>query len=165
MFINEEGKLFGKISIVDLAVIICLAAAIIAVGLKFVLPGTHIGGSQFNCEYTVTVKNIRIESVNAIRESMKQNWHDVKGVDIGKIKEVISIEPYTGYVYGTNGSVTEAAVPDKYTIKFRMSSPAKKGNCAVMLGGKREIMNGSHLTVSSEEISLEALITDIEIKE
>ena len=164
MFINKEGKLFGKISIIDIAVVVCVILAVAVIGAKFVFPGSRLaGGSMKDCEYTVTVQNIRQESVDAINKSMDLPWFDVNDVEIGKIKEIISIEPYEKELKKSDGSMVLAPVPERYTVKFRMAGKATKGNCAAMLGGKREAMHGSHITIESPEIALEVLITDVVI--
>ncbi len=164
MIINNEGKLFGKISIVDFAVVLCIVIAAAAIGVKFIFPKS-IGKNIKTCEYTITIQNIREESVEAIKESIGQSWYDVNKVEVGKIKEIISISPFEGNVYKNDGTVIRAEQPGRYKMEIRMEGTAAKGNCAAMLGGKREVMHGSHLTVASKEIACEVLVTDIEFKE
>ena len=38
MIVNEQGKLFGKVSIVDIAVVVCIVLFAAAIGVRFVLP-------------------------------------------------------------------------------------------------------------------------------
>ncbi len=166
MIVNKEGKLFGKVSIVDFVIVLCVVLAVAAIGAKFVLPNASFaGGAEKTCEYTMIVQGVRMESVEAIEKSMGQKWYDVKDTEIGEIKEIISVTPYKDYIYASDGSIILAEVPDKYEVRIRMQGRATKGNCSAMLGGKREAMHGSHFTVSSKEITLEIMTADIEFKE
>ncbi len=167
VLINNEGKLFGKVSVVDFLIALCIVAAIAVIGIKFVLPDVaNVGsGEMKNCEYTVTVKGVRQESVDAIEKSMDQMWFDAQNAQVGKIKEIISVEPFKGYIHNEDGTVVNAEIPDKYEVKLRMQGKAVDGKNSVLLSGKREIMHGSHVLLSSKEISLDVLVTDIEITE
>ena len=58
MFIDEKGRLFSKISIVDILVLIFVVCAALFVGLKFFAPAENITGSQETAyEYTFKVND------------------------------------------------------------------------------------------------------------
>lgn len=66
--IDENGRINGKFSIVDLAVILLLLACIAAVGLKMRTSQTVRGGDRV-IEYAVRIENIRDMSVNAMNQN------------------------------------------------------------------------------------------------
>lgn len=61
--IDEKGRLFGKINIVDLLVILVIIIAAAVLGMKFLKPGSSsvVGGSSTttHVEYTVLVENVQ----------------------------------------------------------------------------------------------------------
>lgn len=63
--IDKKGRLFEKVNVVDIAVIILLIFAIIAVGMKFRQVQTTQGGDK-TIEYTMVVERLRQPSVDAI---------------------------------------------------------------------------------------------------
>lgn len=57
---NGKGKLFGKLNIVDLLVILVVIVGIIFVGIKFLGPKTGLGGGGgTHITYTVLVENVQ----------------------------------------------------------------------------------------------------------
>ena len=58
--IDEKGRLFGKINIVDLLVILVIVIAAVFVGVKFLGGGSSggIGAAKTKVVYTVLVENV-----------------------------------------------------------------------------------------------------------
>ena len=57
MIIDNKGKLFGKINIIDLLIVIVIAAAVLLVAFKTVLP---IGGSGSSVSETIAKENVDV---------------------------------------------------------------------------------------------------------
>ena len=56
MFLDEKGRLFSKVSIVDIAVAIFLICAVLFVGLKFFAPPGNVNSAEETAyEYTLSV--------------------------------------------------------------------------------------------------------------
>ena len=72
--IDEKGRLFGKINIVDLLVILVVIIAAVVLGMKFLKPGSSgvVGGGSTttHVEYTVLVESVQ----PAVYESIKENY-------------------------------------------------------------------------------------------
>lgn len=66
--VDEKGKLFGKLNIIDLLVIILIIAAVIVVGVKVLGGGSDEGTSTTRLTYTVRVTAQRSELVGRIAE-------------------------------------------------------------------------------------------------
>ena len=62
--IDEKGRLFGKINIVDLLVILVVIIAAAVLGVKFLKPGggsaIGSGSSGTHVSYTVLVENVHL---------------------------------------------------------------------------------------------------------
>lgn len=159
MIVNEQGKLFGKISIVDIAIVVCIVLFAAAISVRFVLP-SKINTTVGEYTYTATVKNVRIQTVTAIKNDIGKMWYDEKGNEVGKL---ISAEetPYITDITKSDGSVVLAEMPGKYTIEMHFDASALKGTSSVLLGGKREVSNGSTLLANSESIAVTYTISDI----
>ncbi len=162
MIIDEKGRLFSKISIVDVAVAIFIICAVAFVGLKFFSPGGRLSGAeQINCEYTFKVQNVRQASVDALKKSEEKNVYDSTGVYLGTVKEIKNIQPHKDSVIKADGSMVLAEVPDKFDVEVVAIVSGKKTIDSIMISNKRELSVGSSLSISTPEITVEVIITDI----
>ena len=165
MIIDEKGRLFSRISIVDLAVLVFVICAVVFVGLKFFAPaGNILGAEQVNCEYTVKVENIRQASVDALSKSVGMNVTDSSGVFLGTLKDIKSVSPYQSAVTKPDGSMVKAEMPEKYELVATVSVSGTKTTDSIMVSNKRELSVGSHLSIITPEITVEVVITGITVK-
>lgn len=165
MLIDENGKLFSKISIVDIAVVVFIISAVAFVGLKFFAPwGNNYSGGSVNCEYTFKVSNVRQASVDAINKSVGKNVYDAEGLNLGVISRVESVKPYMDSVEKNDGTMVLAQVPDKYEITVSVVVEGNMTAEGISVAGKKELSVGSHLSLSTPEITTETVITGLRMK-
>ena len=165
MIIDEKGRLFSKISIVDIAVFVFVICAVAFVGLRFFAPaGNLTGGGQVNCEYTFKVENIRQASVTALEKSVGMNVTDSSGVFLGTLKKIDNVGPYYSAVTKPDGSMVRAEMPEKYELKATVEVSGTKTTDSIMVSNKRELSVGSHLSITTPEITVEVVITGISVK-
>ncbi len=91
MIIDKKGKLFGKINIIDLLVILILVAAIAVVGVRFLAPkdtGTDVLQMQFYVEEVNDWVADKIE----IGDSLYDGTYEM---DLGKVTNIETGEPMT----------------------------------------------------------------------
>ena len=165
MFLDEKGRLFSKVSIVDIAVVIFLICAVLFVGLKFFAPPGNISSAEeMAYEYTFKVDNIRQASVDALKKSEGMSVYDSEGAFLGNIREVTEIIPYKATVIKADGTMVNAQVPDKYTVKATVEVTGKKTTDCIMVSNKREISVGNHMSITTPEITVEVVITSVNAK-
>lgn len=165
MIIDEKGRLFSKISIVDIAVVIFLICAILFVGIKFFAPAENISGAEETAyEYTFKVDNIRQASVDALVKSVGKTVYDAEGAFLGTIRKIESEEPYKTAVTKADGTMVTTEVPGKYTVKAVVEVTARKTTDSIMVSNKRELSVGSHLSITTPEITVEVVIASINAK-
>ena len=165
MIIDEKGRLFSKISIVDILVLIFVVCAALFVGFKFFAPAENITGAQETAyEYTFKVENVRQPSVDALKRSEGKWVYDSKGTFLGTLKQVVLVEPYKDAVTMPDGSMVSANVPDKYSVRAMVDTVARKTTDSIMISNKAELSVGSHLSVTTPEITVEVVITGINAK-
>ncbi len=165
MFLDEKGRLFSKVSIVDIAVAIFLICAILFVGLKFFAPPGNVNSAEETAyEYTFKVENIRQASVDALKKSEGMSVYDSEGAFLGTVKEIVSVKPYETAVVKSDGTMVQAEVPDKYTVKAAVEVTAKKTTDSIMVSNKREISVGNHMSITTPEITVEVVITSVNAK-
>ena len=66
MIINKEGKLFGKVSIIDILVLIGIIVVIIGLAMRFGPAGRAVLTSSEKIQYTLRVEGVRFFTVDAL---------------------------------------------------------------------------------------------------
>lgn len=66
--VDEKGKLFGKLNIIDLLVIVLIIAAVAVVGLKFLGGGSDTGTASARLTYTVRMTAQDVNMVERVAE-------------------------------------------------------------------------------------------------
>lgn len=164
MILDKKGKLFGKVSIVDIAILLLVVALAVIFVVRVVKPVNVFSSKAVKCEYTVTVKNIRIESVDALKKSIGQPVLDSQKAKMGKVKEVAEIRPAEGFLQKTDGTMVKSDQPDRFDVDILIEADATKANSGVLIEGKKEISKGSSISLEMPGIGVESQITKIEVK-
>ncbi len=114
--IDRNGRLFGKISIIDVAVI--LVVAVLAAALGFKGNQTHTGTTSSNIPITfqLRVNGVRNFVADAVREG--DNLYDLENSSGGPLGEILSIEVLPGTKVGSfsDGTIVDAPVEDGVTL-------------------------------------------------
>ncbi|MDR3209539.1 MAG: DUF4330 domain-containing protein [Oscillospiraceae bacterium] len=83
--IDERGRLFGKISVLDLAVIAVVAILLVAASAKLNILGAISGAMNTTpVEYTVTVRNVRALHADVLRAG--DELRTASGTPVGTVK-------------------------------------------------------------------------------
>jgi hypothetical protein len=124
MLMDQKGKLFGKVSIVD--AIVALAVIIVAVGI-YIRFGGEAGkavAEDVTFSYTMEVKELRQPSVDALQDSVGMEFflNEKKDSDMGTLTNV-EVSPAMGIVEKTDGTTQMAEIPEKYDaiLTFQMT--------------------------------------------
>ena len=113
MMINKEGKLFGKISIVDILAVLVIVVAAFGIYTRFYVGNEKVETSASHIEYKMKVQEVRIGTAKAL-EDYKGPIYDTTTKEY--IGDIVSVE-YTDAVKGAetvNGQMRETTVPERY---------------------------------------------------
>lgn len=135
MFIDEKGKLFGKINILDLCVILAVVIGISGIALSkvdfnkgdSVKTSTTTASSKnekVTLEVGLTVKEVRTITRDAIVVG-DEVLTTATGTKLGTIKKVEST-PSKKNILTDNGEVYNTIVPDKYDVTIYVETEATK---------------------------------------
>ncbi|RKD23827.1 hypothetical protein BEP19_05200 [Ammoniphilus oxalaticus] len=161
--IDERGRLFGLMNILDLFLIIILIGASVFAGLKFLKPGDiQIGTSSGQQEVSYTLFNSGEHPfvVDEIKEGDM-----IKLVDNNStLGTVVAVEkkPAMNYVNTADGRTVLAPVPEKYEVYIHMKANARvSGDSAVV--GDTGLLVGNRVKIKGPVYMMEALVRDVEI--
>ena len=127
--IDAKGKLFGKISIIDLFLLLLVVAVALGAFVKFfMLEQTAVTVDQAPVRYTLEVNNVRHWAHTNIQ--VGDNLFS-QGTPVGTITGIESI-PHTMPISG-NGTLWWGEVPDRYTLLIEVQGVATMNDGRFML--------------------------------
>lgn len=157
--INEKGKLFGIINIIDLSVLLIIGLLVIG-GAKRMKTKPIIVSETTKAIVTFEVSNVRMASVKNINVG-DPIYHYDKGGYIGEIIEV-NYEAYKEPVE-LNGKWVNAEVPEKYVVIFKVEADVRDNPDVVVVGGEQTRI-GAQYRLKNKKIACFGTVLDIEVK-
>lgn len=160
MFLDEKGRLFGRISVIDIGVLLLIIALLGGVYYKFFMVDKNQNAAKFDTlEYKILVEEIRQQSVDAIE--IGANIYDVKtDTPMGKIvnKEVL---PATEQLIKADGTVVIAEKPGKFNVVVTIQVPGVETRYHYRANGRIDLNRGSEQVMDTRMIVLETKIIDV----
>jgi hypothetical protein len=159
MFIDQKGKLFGKINIIDLLVVLVIVLIVAGVLSKFVFTSNRGVGNDSLIQYTVSIQDVRNFTADAIK--INDDMYDSKtGTYMGKVtaKEV---RPYKDYIIKTDGTVSLAEKPDRLEVLATIQVPGVVNNYSFLASGSRDINNQSTVFLENRLAGVVAKVVDV----
>ncbi|MGB7605814.1 MAG: DUF4330 domain-containing protein [Lutisporaceae bacterium] len=162
MFIDQKGRLFGKINVIDLLAVLVAALIIAGVLYKFVLSENRGVGNDTLIQYTVSITDIRNFTVDAV--NVEDDMYDSKtDTYMGKVisKEV---KPFKDYITKTDGTVALAEKPGKFELLLTIQVPGVVNNYSYLASGNRDINNQSTVFLENRVVEIQGKVVDVRKK-
>lgn len=164
MIINKEGKLFGKISVVDIAVILIIVVLAVGICMRFsgnsASPATY--GEKIECAFLV--KNIRMFTVSAL-EKGGPLYDKTSKEYIGEITDV-KYEPGEYYLNMADGSFETVRNPeDRYNAYVTVEFTGKTSDSGYYTAASKYLAAGTTVLINSKYAECESTVYSINTAE
>lgn len=160
MLIDKKGRLFGKINIIDLCIILLIVSAVAVTLIKFNAAGNG-GNTEKNTEivYTLKVASVRDYTVKQFVEG-DNLYDDETGKYIGKI---VSVEkkPDMVYVVKADGTYAISEKPERYDAYITVSAKGSINEKGYFAEGIRQISNHSTVVISNKRFKTTSTVTSV----
>lgn len=157
--VNEKGKLFGLINIIDLMVVLILALIVVG-GASRLKTKPIIVNEDSKALITFEVSDVRMATVENIIVG-DPIYHYDKGGFIGNITDV-KVEPYKEPVE-SNGQWVNAEIPEKYVATFTVDADVRD-NPDVIIAGNEQTRIGVQFRVKNKRIAFFGTVMKIEVQ-
>lgn len=161
MMIDEKGKLFGKINIIDLLALVIIVVSVAAVCFKFGFSvHKNVGSAGDEITYVMKVKAIRQSSADALNigDSLTEKTTKKK---IGKIIDK-RVEKAKEVVNKADGTLTsEVEIPDKYDVYITVKGSGTSNDTGYFLDGTYQMGVFSSVEFTSKYIATTGTVTEI----
>lgn len=160
MIIDKKGKLFGKLNIIDLFVILFIIAAAIGIGARFFSGAAEDVRSKTAFTYVVEIEGVRSYTVDALAK--KGPVIDTKSKKtVGEITDV-SYQPMKTQSMKADGTTVFAEVPDKYTALVTVSSEGNETDKGYFVGENIELSVGTTINMATKYVNSTGKVKSIE---
>ena len=157
MIIDKNGKLFGKISVVDIFVILVIISAAVIIGVK--ISGSSAGRTNLTDKtYTVRVSGIKPGSAEYI--SIGDELYDDKNSFLG-IVEDIKISEASVVHQLDNGQYVEAQNPERVDVDLKIKGKGFVSDGIFYLDGKVALLAGAERFFKDSKVDFDGKILEI----
>ena len=164
MLINKEGKLFGKISIIDIFVILAILVGAFGFYTRFFVSEKKVETAASHIEYTMKVKEVRIGTVNALKNYMGPVTDTTTKEYLGDIVNVAYTDSSKA-VETTNGKMNASLVPERYDVTLTVRVDGKINASGFYTANNQALAAGSSYVFTTKAAKTTGTITDVyEIK-
>ena len=146
-FLDDKGRLGGKLSIVDLFVIVLIIACVAAVGLKLKASQEIVGGDRV-ITYGIRVENIREMSVNAINSNHEAVIDAENKKELGDIVEV-KTQPARVLVQTNDGNFSFAEYDNRYDAVITVKAEGTETDDGYFTASGRQVAVGEVIGVTN----------------
>ncbi len=158
MFIDEKGKIFGKISVIDLALIVLIIAACAFIGVKF-FGNNSTGSKSIECSYVVKIKNIRESSVKHLK--VGDTLYNDDNAYMGVIEKDPQYTKATDTEVKNDGSFAVSEIPEKVDVLLTIKGSGLKNTNGFYLDGKVALLIGTERFFKGDDIDFTATVVEV----
>jgi hypothetical protein len=159
--IDDRGRLFGSISVIDVIVAAVVVVLAVAVFVKFRPDESPAATTNTaNVTYTVKISGIRISNANLLRRNDRLYTKDSE-IYIGTIVD-INVEDAYGIDTIMDGTYVRARVHERYDVTLTISAPCSYSNSRYYINRTFELNANAEIWMHTKYNELSGTIITIE---
>ena len=145
---DKNGKIGGRINIIDILAVIMVAVAAFGISLRFISTPAKNAKQTVKVSFVVEIEGIRKYSVDAL--SKKGNVIDAKrGYFIGEIKD-FSYTPQELKRIDSDGKMVSAEMPDRYNAEITIEADCNETDSGFYIGDNLELSVGTTVEIATK---------------
>lgn len=159
--IDEKGKFFGKINIIDLLIVVVIFALAIATFVKFRTSDAYMSKDTV-IEYTLLVENVRMPTVDAINDKKDGIIDYETKKEIGDIVDT-EISGASELELMTDGTYKEVKFKDKYDVLLTLRTKGTETEDNFFTLSGKKLVVGDNITIYNEYASTSGKVKSIRV--
>ena len=157
--IDERGRIFGKVSVIDLLVIIMVLVMVVGyVARNRAAPGGGVS-STFEVLYTISVLEVRVTTERLFRPG--DTVYDEHGVNLGVIRYVGSA-PARVQSTTIDGSHVMAPSEERVDVFLRIAAQCSEADGHIFADRRTELSVDTEMNILTKYVKTTAFITSID---
>lgn len=158
---DKNGKIGGKLSIIDLGVILLIIAAVIGLCIRFMSGTTTAVTSDETFRYVVKVNSVREFTVKALQKGgITTDKHSE--MDLG---EITNVEVGDAKMQSTtaDGRIEWSNLPDRYTCMVTIVADGRESEDGYILDDTTELSVGRSVDIITKYVKTSGEIISVEV--
>ncbi len=158
--IDNKGRLFGKLNIVDLLIVILVVVAVCATVYKFGFSEhSDVNESNTRIEYVLKAKGVRGFTVDSIK--IGDSIYDEETDNLLGTITAVEAKDAMDYVLKADGTTVYTSKPDRYDAYITVESDARILDGGYFTGGTKEIGAFSNILVYSQSFCCQTEVQSV----
>jgi len=159
---DKNGKLFGKISIVDLLVVLVVLVVAAGTVYRFASPATNFDDDGVTVDFVIRIEGVRTFTLPYYQGGLRV-YDRQMGQFIGVIHDFHTATHYRSQVLH-DGSVIFAPLPDNFTnVYLTIRASGRETDGAIFVEGTYEVAVNSVRNIRTRYISVQGIIHSITV--
>ncbi|MCI8404643.1 MAG: DUF4330 domain-containing protein [Clostridia bacterium] len=158
---DKNGKIKGKVSIIDILVVLLIIAVIAGIAARYGSKVTTAVKSDKQFEYVLRVENVREYTVNALKKMGKVT--DKKSEkELGDVVDV-QVEKATQQSITASGEVKNPETPGRYTCFVTIRATGKESDDNYILHDSTELSVGRNIDLYTKYVKTSGDIKSVKV--
>jgi len=159
---DKNGKVFGKISILDILVLVIIIIAAIAVIYRFSSPGASFNANNTKIRYTLRIDNVRDFTYEYYLKEPDLVCRDKNtGKYIGRIVSVGPKEPFYEAVEDSDGVMRKYEKPGMMSATIEIEADGTVTDTAYYAEATFEIKAGSEIYLCTKYVEVISTVESV----
>ncbi|MCL2354104.1 MAG: DUF4330 domain-containing protein [Defluviitaleaceae bacterium] len=159
---DKNGKLFGKISIIDLAVILLILVVAAGAIFRFTSPNAAVDTGDGDISFTIRIEGVRDFTLDYYFIGLPVHDRQTNQF-IGVISSIDAVPHYVHQVLH-DGSVATIAMPDHITIYLGLEASARIEDGGIYAQGNYAVAVGSIININTRYVQVQGRIYSLELQ-
>ena len=156
---DKNGKLFGKISILDIFVLVLIIGVAVGTVYRYTASDTTVFGGNATIQYTARISGVRTFTVGNYQVGL-QCFDAKTSESIGVIRDV-RVEPISEVMETLTGRLVLAERDDIVRIYLDIEATGIETEQAYLVNGNYEIKAGSELLLATKYVDVSTTIDSV----
>lgn len=161
--IDSKGRLFGKLNIIDLIIVVCILVLAFGAVVKFNKTDATMTTDRV-IEYTMKISSIREASVDALKKNYKGLSESESNRELGDIID-IKIEQAKELTQLADGSYKDVELPDRFDLLVTVRVIGTQTADNYFAASGKRIINGDTVKFTNKYMETSGLIKSVRVIE
>lgn len=160
---NKDGKIKGKFNVIDVLVIVLLAAVIVGIALRYGERITTAVKSEEEFTYVVRVSGVRKHTIDALEKSKSMAVTDKKSeINLGTVENVEVEAAVQTDAQTADGKIVEAELPERYNAYVTIKTKGKESDNSYITADSNELSVGRTTEIFTKYVHTSGMIEKVE---
>lgn len=154
MLMDSKGKVFGKVSIVDILVVVALIVVAAGVFVRFQGAAGKAISKETTFHYSMVLREFRTPTKLALEQSIGKDFflNEKKQSDMGKLLRAEFV-PAKKPLEKADGTTIDATVPDRFDVVLTFEIKGKENDTGYYSNQLQEITAGTNHVIKSKGVT------------